>query len=83
MVKFNLFLVFISFKNQFLKAIAKQGWSTPTSIQKNAIPLALNGKDILARARTGSGKTAAFVIPIVQQLLQLKKNADEFGQLML
>lgn len=55
-----------------LQAIAQLGWSEPTPIQEKAIPLALEGKDVLARARTGSGKTAAYVIPVVQKLLDSK-----------
>ena len=55
------------------QAIAKLGWAEPTLIQEKAIPLALNGKDILARARTGSGKTAAFCIPVIQKILETKQ----------
>lgn len=51
----------------------KLNFSQPSLIQSAAIPLALKGKDILARARTGSGKTAAYTIPIVQNLLQQKE----------
>ncbi|XP_025095256.1 probable ATP-dependent RNA helicase DDX56 [Pomacea canaliculata] len=61
--------------DRILKAIAQLGWSEPTPIQEKAIPLALEGKDVLARARTGSGKTAAYVIPVVQKLLDSKVNA--------
>ncbi|KAK7109234.1 probable ATP-dependent RNA helicase DDX56 [Littorina saxatilis] len=63
--------------DRILKAIAKLGWTQPTPIQEKAIPLALEGKDVLARARTGSGKTAAFAIPLVQKLLLAKQNARE------
>ena len=56
-----------------LQAIARQGWEKPTLIQEKAIPLALAGKDILARARTGSGKTAAFAIPLIQKILVSKE----------
>lgn len=55
-----------------LQAIAELGWAKPTLIQEKAIPLALEGKDLLARARTGSGKTAAYAIPLIQHLLQVK-----------
>jgi ATP-dependent RNA helicase RhlE len=55
-----------------LKALAKEGYTTPTPIQQQAIPLALNGHDVLGCAQTGTGKTAAFSIPIIQ-LLSLQK----------
>jgi ATP-dependent RNA helicase RhlE len=55
-----------------LKALAKEGYTTPTPIQQQAIPLALNGHDVLGCAQTGTGKTAAFSIPIIQ-LLALQK----------
>jgi len=45
-------------------------WKTPTKIQKEAIPIALQGKDIIGLAETGSGKTGAFAIPILQALLE-------------
>jgi len=45
----------------------------PTLIQEKAIPLLLEGKDLLIRARTGSGKTAAFVIPLIQKILINKR----------
>ncbi|XP_038071107.1 probable ATP-dependent RNA helicase DDX56 [Patiria miniata] len=63
--------------DRILKAIAKLGWSKPTLIQERAIPLALEGKDLLARARTGSGKTAAYAIPLVQRILSSKQTARE------
>lgn len=45
-------------------------WKTPTKIQKEAIPIALQGNDIIGLAETGSGKTGAFSIPILQALLE-------------
>nr|KAF6418191.1 DEAD-box helicase 56 [Rousettus aegyptiacus] len=57
---------------RLLQAVADLGWSRPTLIQEKAIPLALEGKDLLARARTGSGKTAAYAIPMLQLLLHRK-----------
>uniref|UniRef100_A0A8D0G453 Probable ATP-dependent RNA helicase DDX56 n=1 Tax=Sphenodon punctatus TaxID=8508 RepID=A0A8D0G453_SPHPU len=57
---------------RLLQAIAELGWAKPTLVQEKAIPLALEGKDLLARARTGSGKTAAYAIPLIQHLLQVK-----------
>lgn len=55
------------------QAVADLGWSQPTLIQEKAIPLALEGKDLLARARTGSGKTAAYAVPIIQHILTSKQ----------
>jgi ATP-dependent RNA helicase DeaD len=50
------------------KALAKMGFSTPTDIQRAMIPLLFAGRDVVGQARTGTGKTAAFGIPILQQL---------------
>ena len=52
-----------------IKGIKELGFSKPTPIQTDAIPAALGGRDVLACAMTGSGKTAAFLLPILQQLL--------------
>ena len=48
-----------------LKAVTRKGFSVPTPIQRKAIPLVLEGKDVVGMARIGSGKTAAFVIPTI------------------
>uniref|UniRef100_A0A158Q7R8 RNA helicase n=1 Tax=Elaeophora elaphi TaxID=1147741 RepID=A0A158Q7R8_9BILA len=61
---------------QLLKVIGELGWERPTLIQSRMIPAAFENKNILARARTGSGKTAAFMLPIVQRVLQLKCNSS-------
>ena len=53
-----------------LDAIEAQGWSEPTPIQQKAIPIILKGRDLLAIAQTGSGKTGAFVLPILARLAQ-------------
>ncbi|KAK3072907.1 ATP-dependent RNA helicase dbp10 [Teratosphaeriaceae sp. CCFEE 6253] len=51
-----------------LKSIARKGFTVPTPIQRKTIPLILDGQDVVGMARTGSGKTAAFVIPMVEKL---------------
>uniref|UniRef100_UPI0037E713B6 probable ATP-dependent RNA helicase DDX56 n=1 Tax=Semicossyphus pulcher TaxID=241346 RepID=UPI0037E713B6 len=63
--------------DRLLKAVADLGWSQPTLIQEKAIPLALEGKDLLARARTGSGKTAAYAVPVIQRILASKQTVRE------
>ncbi|MEI2637366.1 MAG: DEAD/DEAH box helicase [Methylotenera sp.] len=53
-----------------LKAIEEQGYTMPTPIQEQAIPEVLKGKDLIGCAQTGTGKTAAFAIPILQNLTE-------------
>ena len=59
-----------------LKSLEEEGYSIPTPIQAQAIPLVLEGKDLLGCAQTGTGKTAAFAIPILQ-LLSANKSYDK------
>ncbi len=60
-----------------LKALRKEEYSTPTPVQEKAIPLILKRKDVLGSAQTGTGKTAAFAIPIIQHLYHDKtRNAE-------
>jgi len=60
-----------------LKALRKEEYSTPTPVQGKAIPLILKRKDVLGSAQTGTGKTAAFAIPIIQHLYHDKsRNAE-------
>ena len=53
---------------ELLRAVAAEGYTEPTPVQAEAIPLVLEGRDVLAGAQTGTGKTAAFVLPILQRL---------------
>lgn len=57
-----------------LKALEEEGYTTPTPIQQQSIPLILEKRDLLGCAQTGTGKTAAFAIPILQLLYEDKKN---------
>jgi ATP-dependent RNA helicase RhlE len=68
----------MSFENlglqaELLRAIGAQGYTRPTPIQAKAIPLVLQGHDVLAGAQTGTGKTAAFTLPLLQRLNQQAK----------
>ncbi|BDU75071.1 DEAD/DEAH box helicase [Mesoterricola sediminis] len=53
---------------ELLRAVSDQGYETPTPVQAQAIPIILSGRDLLAGAQTGTGKTAGFVLPILQLL---------------
>ena len=55
-------------KPEILKAVEDMGFEEPTPIQKAAIPTALTGKDLIGQAQTGTGKTAAFGIPILERI---------------
>ena len=61
-----------------LKALKTEGYTTPTPIQEQAIPVGLQGKDILGCAQTGTGKTAAFAIPMLQLLSKEKTSAKGY-----
>ena len=58
----------LGLKPELARAVAEKGYVTPTPIQLEAIPAVLAGRDVLAGAQTGTGKTAAFVLPILQNL---------------
>jgi ATP-dependent RNA helicase RhlE len=62
----------LGLSDALLKAISKKGYTTPSPIQQKAIPPILEGKDVLASAQTGTGKTAGFTLPILQILAQGK-----------
>ncbi|WP_085808957.1 DEAD/DEAH box helicase [Sphingomonas sp. TZW2008] len=56
-----------------VRALDTKGYTTPTPIQRDAIPIVLTGRDLLGIAQTGTGKTAAFVLPSIQRLLEGQK----------
>ena len=62
-----------------VKAVREQGYETPTAIQAQAIPLVLEGHDLLGGAQTGTGKTAAFVLPMLHKLSMSRSAQNKFG----
>lgn len=70
----------LNISEPILKALAKKEYLSPTPIQEKAIPIVLKGTDLLGIAQTGTGKTAAFAIPIIQQLC-IKKTDGEKKQI--
>ena len=65
-MNFNTF----SLHSHIAAGIAAAGYSTPTPIQEQTIPSILQGRDLMGLAQTGTGKTAAFVLPILHRLMQ-------------
>uniref|UniRef100_A0A183SH61 RNA helicase n=1 Tax=Schistocephalus solidus TaxID=70667 RepID=A0A183SH61_SCHSO len=55
-------------KRELLKGIYEKGWDTPSPVQESSIPVALTGRDILARAKNGTGKTGAYLLPILEKI---------------
>lgn len=69
--------------NELLKAAEEEGYTSPTPIQKLAIPLVLEGGDLMAGAQTGTGKTAGFTLPLLQRLMLNHKNQNKVRALIL
>ncbi|MGZ5269462.1 MAG: DEAD/DEAH box helicase [Ramlibacter sp.] len=63
-----------------LKAVHEQGYETPTPIQAQAIPVVLEGHDLLGGAQTGTGKTAAFTLPMLHKLINGRSKTNKFGK---
>jgi ATP-dependent RNA helicase RhlE len=63
----------LGLRAELLRAVSEQGYSNPTPIQQQAIPPILAGKDIMAGAQTGTGKTAGFTLPLLQRLMSAGK----------
>ncbi len=62
-----------------VKAVREEGYETPTAIQAQAIPLVLEGHDLLGGAQTGTGKTAAFTLPLLHRLSMSRSAQNKFG----
>lgn len=67
----------LNINEQILKALTEKGYSEPSPIQAKAIPILLDGRDVLGSAQTGTGKTAAFAVPILQNLTNEKKKQND------
>jgi ATP-dependent RNA helicase RhlE len=63
-----------------LRAVEQQGYTEPTPVQRESIPVILEGRDVLAAAQTGTGKTAAFTLPILQRLAQTQPASQSLGR---
>jgi ATP-dependent RNA helicase RhlE len=64
----------LGLKPELLRAVSEKGYTTPSPIQSQAIPAVLSGRDLIAGAQTGTGKTAAFVLPMLQRLTQSEQS---------
>ena len=60
-----------------IKALSEMEYYTPTKVQEKVIPIALNGHDIFVNSETGSGKTACFLLPIVQRIILSRKSSEK------
>lgn len=60
----------LGLRAELCRAVSEKGYSTPTSIQQQSIPLILEGRDIMGGAQTGTGKTASFTLPLLQRLME-------------
>lgn len=65
--------------SEILKIIEKLGYLEPTSIQRQAVPLALFGRDFIGVAETGSGKTASFILPMITEIMKLPRMSPEIA----
>jgi len=72
--KFYMRFEDLNLHSSLLKAVKDQNYTQPTAIQKKAIPLVLKGNDVLGSAQTGTGKTAAFALPILHHLISERTN---------
>ena len=66
----NLVFTDFNFEPDLVRGLESMGYRTPTPIQSQSIPVILSGSDVVACAQTGTGKTAAFLLPIIQQIIK-------------
>ena len=66
----------LNISEEILKAIEDMGFEEPTPIQQLSIPLIMNGRDVTGQAQTGTGKTAAFAIPVIEKIDAKKSNVQ-------
>ena len=66
----------LGLSKQIVATLTEQGYEKPTPIQEKAIPLVLEGRDLIGLAQTGTGKTAAFGLPMIEKLLADGKRPD-------
>jgi ATP-dependent RNA helicase RhlE len=69
----------LGLRPELARAVSDKGYAAPTPIQAQAIPLILDGRDLMASAQTGTGKTAGFTLPILQRLGQSEPNGSDRG----
>ncbi len=66
----------LGLRAELVRAVSEKGYSTPTPIQQQAIPLVLEGRDIMGGAQTGTGKTAGFTLPLLHRLMDMGQQPD-------
>ena len=71
----NISFADLNLAPELLRALTDSGYTTPTPVQAQAIPIVLQGRDLMAGAQTGTGKTAAFTLPLLQKLLPLASSS--------
>ena len=79
LMKFNE----LKLSKEILKSLSEAGYESPTPIQEKSIPLVLENQDVLACAQTGTGKTAAFILPIAQHLLDYPRKSPGFPRVLI
>ncbi len=72
-VNYNMSFESLGLNAEILRAVSEKGYSNPTPIQQQAIPLVLEGRDLMGGAQTGTGKTAGFTLPLLQRLMSTAK----------